>query len=215
MPGTLKVGGNIIASHTGVEGAGTVTLQNTTLDSGVVFPAGHIIQTVYNTYGGTSGTYDSDSNTELAYYVPFKKNVSGTNTYYWSTAINNVKADSHVIVMMKFNYEATTYDYDHATYGFCIFRGTTNPVTSHATAGSVLDNGDARGDWIELKNIDGSGNLKVEDQNVLYYYDSSPATGTNVYTPAGTVGGAVGGTIRIKSGQYQQPFQCVLQEVAQ
>lgn len=28
MPGTLKVGGNIIASHTGVEGAGTVTLQN-------------------------------------------------------------------------------------------------------------------------------------------------------------------------------------------
>jgi len=30
MSGTLKVGGNIIASHSGVEGAGEVTLQNAT-----------------------------------------------------------------------------------------------------------------------------------------------------------------------------------------
>jgi len=43
MAGQLKVGGNIIASHSGVEGAGTVTLQNATLDSGVVFPANKII----------------------------------------------------------------------------------------------------------------------------------------------------------------------------
>jgi hypothetical protein len=48
MAGQLKVGGNIIASHSGVEGAGTVTLQNATLDSGVVFPAGHVIQVIYN-----------------------------------------------------------------------------------------------------------------------------------------------------------------------
>ena len=184
--------------------------------SNVVFPPGHIIQTVHNTYGGgTSGNYNSDSNTNLGMYHPFKKNVSGTNTYYWSTAITNVKANSHVIVMMKFNYEATTYDSGHATYGFCIFRGTTNPVTSEAQAGSVLDYGDSEGDWIELANINGSGNLKVEDQNVLYYYDSSPNTGTNVYTPGGTVGGGAGGSIRIKTGNYQQSFQCVLQEVAQ
>ena len=43
MAGQLKVGGNIIASHSGVEGAGTVTLQNATLDSGVTFPAGHVV----------------------------------------------------------------------------------------------------------------------------------------------------------------------------
>jgi len=49
MAGQLKVGGNIIASHSGVEGAGTVNLQNVTLgDSSVVFPAGHVIQVVYN-----------------------------------------------------------------------------------------------------------------------------------------------------------------------
>jgi len=57
MAGQLKVGGNIIASHSGVEGAGTVTLQNVTLgDSGVVFPAGHVIRTFYAEYsfGGSS-----------------------------------------------------------------------------------------------------------------------------------------------------------------
>jgi len=36
MAGQLKVGGNIIASHSGVEGAGTVTLQNVTLGDSAV-----------------------------------------------------------------------------------------------------------------------------------------------------------------------------------
>ena len=36
MSGTLKVGGNIIASHSGVEGAGEVTLQNVTLGDSAV-----------------------------------------------------------------------------------------------------------------------------------------------------------------------------------
>ena len=83
MAGNVKVGGNVIATHTGVEGAGTVTLSNVTasalkmsssgntitdsagnavlsessgtvninkgtLGSSVVFPAGHILQIVYN-----------------------------------------------------------------------------------------------------------------------------------------------------------------------
>ena len=33
MAGNVKVGGNVIATHTGVEGAGTVTLQNTQLQA--------------------------------------------------------------------------------------------------------------------------------------------------------------------------------------
>jgi len=58
MAGQLKVGGNIIASHSGVEGAGTVTLQNVTLgDSGVVFPAGHVAQVVSGR--SSSARYDT------------------------------------------------------------------------------------------------------------------------------------------------------------
>ena len=34
MAGTLKVGGNIIATHTGVEGAGEVSLTNVSLGGG-------------------------------------------------------------------------------------------------------------------------------------------------------------------------------------
>ena len=44
MPGTLKVGGNTIATHTGVEGAGTVSANNVSLGSNVQFPAGHVLQ---------------------------------------------------------------------------------------------------------------------------------------------------------------------------
>ena len=39
MSGTLKVGGVNLATHTGTDGTG-----NPVLDSGIVFPAGHVIQ---------------------------------------------------------------------------------------------------------------------------------------------------------------------------
>ena len=43
MAGTLTVGGNTIVTHTGVEGAGTVSANNVSLGSNVQFPAGHVI----------------------------------------------------------------------------------------------------------------------------------------------------------------------------
>ena len=87
MAGNVKVGGNVIATHTGVEGAGTVTLSNVTasalkmsssgntitdsagnavlsessgtvninkgtVGSNVVFPAGHVIQTITDEHLG-------------------------------------------------------------------------------------------------------------------------------------------------------------------
>ena len=39
MSGTLKVGGGNLATHTGTDGTG-----NPVLDSGIVFPAGHVVQ---------------------------------------------------------------------------------------------------------------------------------------------------------------------------
>ena len=100
MAGNVKVGGNVIATHTGVEGAGTVTLSNVTasgikmsssgntitdsagnavlsessgtvninkgtVGSSVVFPTGHVIQTVYKNTTVTN-TELSGSNTEIA-----------------------------------------------------------------------------------------------------------------------------------------------------
>ena len=66
MAGTLKIGGNTIATHAGSEGAGTVTLDssaltigsnttvNSTISSSAAFPTGHVLQTLYDdvkTYG--------------------------------------------------------------------------------------------------------------------------------------------------------------------
>ena len=61
MPGTLKVGGNIIASHTGVEGGGTVTLQNINDISvkGVSLPTVGIIT------DATGGTVTTDGNYKI------------------------------------------------------------------------------------------------------------------------------------------------------
>ena len=73
MAGQLKIGGNVIATHAGTEGSGTVTLDSSTLTigsnttiqgamnagsltSGVTFPAGHILQVVSNSTTGRSQT---------------------------------------------------------------------------------------------------------------------------------------------------------------
>jgi hypothetical protein len=74
MSGTLKVGGNIIASHSGVEGAGEVTLQNATLDSGVVFPAlgNSAVGTVSESSGAPTGDIierGSNANGEYVKYA--------------------------------------------------------------------------------------------------------------------------------------------------
>ena len=60
MAGTLTVGGNIIATHTGVEGAGTVSANNVSLGSNVQFPAGHVIQVVSQNFTGTASRSNTD-----------------------------------------------------------------------------------------------------------------------------------------------------------
>jgi hypothetical protein len=45
MPGEFKLGGVTLFSHTGVEGSGSINVQNTVLDATTAtFPAGHIVQ---------------------------------------------------------------------------------------------------------------------------------------------------------------------------
>ena len=68
MAGQLKIGGNVIATHAGTEGAGTVTLDSSTLTIGsnttisgadiasATFPAGHILQVQSTSGYGTIST---------------------------------------------------------------------------------------------------------------------------------------------------------------
>lgn len=81
MPGTLQVGGNTVITHTGDAGAGT-----NTINSAVVFPAGHVIQTKSITYGWTADVNVTDG----------ADGQSGVNTVGGEVSLTLVNANAHV-----------------------------------------------------------------------------------------------------------------------
>ena len=104
MAGQLKIGGNIIATHAGSEGAGTVTLDSSTLTIGSnttvqgqvqysALPAGTVVQvksTIYNA---------SDGNTGSASYVPTGLTVAITPKFsnslmiiFWESGVSHWNA---------------------------------------------------------------------------------------------------------------------------
>ena len=81
MAGQLKIGGNVIATHAGSEGAGTVTLDSSTLTIGsnttingstigssTTFPAGHMLQAKKATLGNFIGTTTAVTSTKQGAY---------------------------------------------------------------------------------------------------------------------------------------------------
>ena len=99
MPGTLQVGGNTVITHTGDAGAGT-----NTINSAVVFPAGHVIETkqyLYRTaisFNHNSGNYTMISGFEVTtnalmdnvkFYISYdvSAGVSNTNDHGLSASI--------------------------------------------------------------------------------------------------------------------------------
>src|SRR6056300_1128571 len=97
MAGQLKVGGNIIASHSGVEGAGTVTLQNTTLDSGVTFPKGHILQVQYTQFTSTAVMTDIE---DLLDYV-LCDGTAGSGTEILNVNIKPISESSKIWIQVQ------------------------------------------------------------------------------------------------------------------
>ena len=128
MAGNVKVGGNVIATHTGVEGAGTVTLSNVTasaikmsssgntitdsagnavlsessgtvninkgtVGSSVVFPAGHVIQTVMSPQ--VSAATQSNTDIDVGSYS-ITTTVANSKIYIMMTLFVNVTAGNGV-----------------------------------------------------------------------------------------------------------------------
>ena len=93
MSGTLKVGGVNLATHTGTDGTG-----NPVLDSGVVFPAGHVLQVQYISYGSpvviANGTFTSVLHTSVLTITK----IAGTKIFlYWSTQVGSASATNAYI----------------------------------------------------------------------------------------------------------------------
>lgn len=108
MPGQLKVGGNVIAEHTGVEGAGTVSLGNVTLGGGQLSGFRNLIingnfrvnQRGAASITATSSAYNYDrwyyDGTYLYQGVEDKNVFNGTYTLSWVDAGSDITA-SYVV----------------------------------------------------------------------------------------------------------------------
>lgn len=114
MAGQLKIGGNVIVTHAGSEGAGTVTLDSSTLtigsnttisgstiDSSTTFPAGHILQVQYTSTSeqvASTGSFVAMTHDK---YIEITK-IAGSNIFLsWSTQMaksaHNVYANASTI----------------------------------------------------------------------------------------------------------------------
>lgn len=106
MAGELQLGGSTVATHTG-SGASAVV----TIDSGVKFPAGHVIQ-----------------------LVPTNVSVEGNNittsyVNYYEVQITLKSSSSNVLILHQFNYWVSA----SSGFGQKIYRSSSSPVTTSDT----------------------------------------------------------------------------------
>jgi hypothetical protein len=104
MSGTLQVGGVTLATH-------TESPSKLTLDSGLVFPAGHVLQVVH--------TETSETNT-----------LDTTYTNYYEVPLTLKSSSSNVIVSFTFQYQIAS---DSSGFGVKIYRKTSSGVTTSDT----------------------------------------------------------------------------------
>ena len=195
---TLSIGGKTLFTQSGSAEPVLSSDLTGTLGSGIVFPAGHIIQTVVNTYHSSES--DAYSGT-----TAFEKCNNNDSSYHWSGSINNVKANSHVKVEMSFRVHCDNTGRQDVGYSLAIYReNTIINIGSNTTFNSA--------NYIYHSALS-NGNNNYREQRVLNFLDTSPATGTNNYYLGYIVYGS--GTVNISSQATELPFQCILQEISQ
>ena len=158
------------------------------------FPAGHIIQTAYNSYNS-----DYSANTTSATMVRVS---DGSSNYYWGGQITNVGADNHVFISMNFTSNASRTNNGIGS-GWGMFR----------ESSAILVAEDYETYWHDINSVEKSMNVQLN----LQFLDQSPATGTNNYYLGYCVNGGGGGAgspvARVYSASGFSPFQIFLQEI--
>ena len=134
-------------------------ISNATLASSVTFPAGHIIQTVRNTKGGSSTSTTSTT---------FSK-VQNSSAEYYSATINNVLANSKVFITTRFQgrFDNTS---NNAGGEFGLYRDSTI-ILGQSTLSSPVNY------YLHV----GVTDTDYWVPQTITFLDESPATGTNIY----------------------------------
>lgn len=175
------------AGLSGMTSLGTVTAGNLS-NSAIVYPAGHVIQVVNNTY--TTGSNSSSFGDTIA-----KVEISSATNY--KGTINNVGASNHVWVICSFQLRMES--------------------SSHNPGGEVVITRDTTDLWsgtdYDQYNYHSGGsnnNVGTDNTITLSWVDESPATGTNIYYLSGRRYDA-NTTAYVKGGGF--PFKMVLTEI--
>ena len=155
MAGQLKIGGNVIATHAGTEGAGTVTLDSSTLTIGSnttvqgqvqhsAFPSDSILQvqttinTTLNTLSGSSAERDTGISVSLT------PKVSGSKILIMADLSTSIASASGLGLIIKRTGPSTTnlqvsssgtYQYGKAFY----YSGTTHDGSVWSATGQFTD----------------------------------------------------------------------------
>ena len=174
MPGTLQVGGNTVLTHTGDAGAGT-----NTINSAVVFPAGHVIGYVHGSY-----TYTADAS------VGTTAEVVGPVV---SLTLKNANAKLFVINCFGEAYSSSGIDTIRLAYktsSFSAAEGATS--SSQGTTTATAESGTS----FPLLRANGQGTVTLSficnvvntANQTLYFANESISTGTFYNNYAGNNG---------------------------
>ena len=125
MSGSITLGGNIIATHSGVEGSGVVTAKNVTLDDNTVQGKG--IAKVWVNFNGTLDTAGSSLSVNENVLIRASHNVS---------SINFIGTGDYDI-----NFTQNLSDSNYAVVGLAGY-GNNNNVNNAMRVASISSNGD-------------------------------------------------------------------------
>ena len=137
MAGQLKIGGNVIATHAGTEGAGTVTLDSSTLTIG----SNTTIQM------GTSSTMSANQPA-----VKTALNASGNPGIYACRAWVNFNGTGSVAIRSSGNVSSIT---DHGTGDYTVNFTNSMPDGNYATTQMAGNDADSATSWTAIFGANG------------------------------------------------------------
>ena len=204
MAGQLKIGGNVIATHSGTEGAGTVTLDsstltigsNTTIDKNAI-PAGHVVQTSYY-------KYDTADSNVIATNTPTQFTQTGTSNKVYKAEISSITSGNDVLVTFCFPcyvYKAAKL----AAVSFYIFRDDTIVYGVDAGSGNKRELGQYTEGTVS--------EVFTASKITLVYMDENPSASSHTYTIGSASNQSANTTIYSNSSSGAGPFTSIIQEI--
>lgn len=185
MPGTLQVGGNTVITHTGDAGAGT-----NTINSSVVFPAGHIIGHVYGSHVYSGDASVGGTTPEVVGPVVSLTLKNANAKLYVSITYGEAYGNNNTIKTVRLGYKTTSFS--------------AGDGVNSSTAGTTLATVDSGTSFPKLRSVSANGPVHISfscnvsntaGQTLYFANDLLPGGDTFYHNYAGNNGSTQSMTI--------------------